>query len=520
LVPILAVLALAGCDRVGPHDGYAVLDTSVYADATRDAQPATDVVRRSDTAPARPPNVVIILADDLGYGDLGAYGNTLLRTPNLDALARAGARFTNFYAAESTCSASRAGLLTGRYALRSGMNFPLLAAQAPWLERMFRPLGGLTGALGMMDTVQADPPPVAGLPASEITLPEALQLAGYATGMVGKWHLGDFSADPRHHPRRHGFDFFAGFPHSNDLFPYSYWKDDALVEADLGSRQTDITATLTREAIGFIEANRSQPFLLYYAHKNVHTPLFPSPAFAGRSEAGPYGDSVEELDASVGEIVNALASRGLLDDTLVVFTSDNGPWHLGSPGGLRGRKGQALEGGQRVPAIAQWPGQIPGGRVVDAPAMSIDLFPTLLALAGLELPRDRVIDGRDLAGLLTGRETESPHDALFFFNANIVDGTRSGRWKYYRSVHLYTWPTPLDKKSTLAGRWVHANRYTDPQTGEVIARSTHDPLLFDVVADRDESYNVISRHPDEATRLHAAIEAWEREFFANPRGWR
>ena len=158
--------------------------------------------------------------------------------------------------------------------------------------------------------------------------------------------------------------------------------------------------------------------------------------------------------------------------------------------GLRGRKGQAL-GGQRVAAIAQWPGHIPGGVVVDAPAMAIDLFPTLLALAGLDLPSDRVIDG-----------------------------ARSGRWKYYRSVHLCAWPTPLDKKSTLAGRWVHANRYTDPQTGETVARSTHDPPLFDVVVDRDESYNVVWRHPDVAARLHAAIEAWERDFFANPRGWR
>jgi uncharacterized sulfatase len=194
----------------------------------------------------------------------------------------------------------------------------------------------------------------------------------------------------------------------------------------------------------------------------VHTPLVPAPEFAGRSEAGRYGDSVEELDTSVGEIVNALASRGLLEDTLVFFTSDNGPWHLGSPGGLRGRKGQALEGGQRVPAIAQSPRHIPAGNVVRAPAMGIDLFPTLLALAGLELPRDRIIDGRDIGGLLTGRESASPHEALIFFNANVIDGVRSGRWKYYRTVHLYTWPIPLDKVSTLAGRWAHANVYTDP----------------------------------------------------------
>jgi len=368
--------------------------------------------------------------------------------------------------------------------------------------------------------VQADPPPVDGLPASEITLAEALKVAGYATGMVGKWHLGDFGADPRHHPQRHGFDFFAGFPHSNDLFPYPYWKNDTPVEANLGLRQAGVTAMLTREAIGFIDANRSQPFLLYYAHKNVHTPLVPAPEFAGGSAAGPYGDSVEELDASVGEIVSALAARGLLEDTLIFFTSDNGPWHFGNPGPLRGRKGQPMEGGQRVPAIAQWPGHIPAGSIIRAPTMSIDLFPTVLGLAGLTLPRDRILDGRDIGGLLSGRETASSHEAFFFFNANVIDGVRSGRWKYYRTVNLYTWPVPLDKVSSLAGRWAHANTYTDPATGETVSRSTHDPLLFDIEADTNESYNVILRHPDEATQLGAAIEEWERDFFANPRGWK
>lgn len=518
---ILLPIALMACEQPGPRDGYAVLDRSVYADARKDAQGVAEVVRRSETPPpSRSPNIVVILADDLGYGDLGAYGNTLLRTPNLDALAKGGARFTDFYASDSSCSASRTGLLTGRYALRAGINFPILAANASLVERLLRPIGRLSAGLGMTDMVEVLPPAVDGLPASEITLPEALRIAGYATGMVGKWHLGDFSALPQYNPRQHGFDSFAGFPHSNDLFPYPYWKNEAEVDPNVGLLQENVTTMLTREAIAFIDAHREGPFFLYFAHKNVHTPLFPPPELAGRSPAGPYGDSVEELDASVGELMRALAERGLLENTLVFFTSDNGPWHFGSPGALRGRKGQAMEGGQRVPAIAHWPGHVPAGGVVSAPAMNIDLFPTLLALAGLGLPADRTIDGRDIGALLFGRATASPHEALFFFNANVIDGVRSGRWKYYRHLHSYTWPVPLDKVSTLAGRFAHANTYTDSRNGVTVGRSTHDPLLFDVGADTNESYDVLPRHPDEAARLRTAIEAWERDFFANPRGWK
>ena len=510
----------AACGEPGPRDGYAVLDRTVYVDPEKDAQPVSDVVQRSSDAPSRPPNIVLILADDLGYGDTGAYGNELIRTPNIDSLANQGARFTDFYASDSSCSASRTGLLTGRYALRAGINFPLLAANAPWRERVMRPIGRFAADLGMIDAVQVQPPAVDGLPASEITLAEALRVAGYTTGMVGKWHLGDFSGLPQYHPMRHGFDFFSGFPHSNDLFPYSYWEQETEVDADVGLAQEDITERLTSKAIEFIDAHRDGPFLLYFAHKNVHTPLFPSPRFAGRSAAGPYGDSVEELDASVGEILAALDARGLAENTIVVFTSDNGPWHQGNPGSLRGRKGQVMEGGQRVPAMVRWPGHVPPASVVTTPVMNIDLFPTILAIAGLELPSDRTIDGRDVRAVLEKKTEESPHDALFFFHANVIDGARSGPWKYYRRVHSYTWPVPLDKTSTLVGRLAHRNTYTDPKTGRTATRSTFDPYLFDVVADSNESYSVIDRNPDVAKRLHAAIERWEGDFFSNPRGWK
>ena len=519
LVLILVAVAVVWLLLPSHHAGEASLDLAVYTDAARDAMPVAQVVKAAPAAAARP-NFVIILADDLGYGDIGANGNTLIRTPSLDRMAQMGARFTNFYASGVYCSPSRAGLLTGRYPLRSGINFPIAAGGDRWERRLARTLGRLSARLGAADLAQTTQSAMPGIPASEVTLAEALKLAGYATGMVGKWHLGDFDTDPAHHPRRHGFDFFAGFPHSNDEFPYPYWENDKRIDANQGLAQEGITGELTRQAIGFIDAHRDQPFLLYFAHKNPHTPLYPAAKFAGRSPAGAYGDSVEELDASVGELLQALEARCLTQNTLVMFTSDNGPWHQGSAGGLRGRKGQPLEGGQRVPMLAMWGSRIPAGRVVHAPAMNIDVFPTLLALAGLELPNDRVIDGRNLDPLLRNQTDADPHEALFFFNANVIDGVRAGKWKYYRFVNEYVFPLPLDKPNTWTGQFAINNRYTDPRSGRTAPLFASFPLLYDVVGDRDESYNLAAKYPDEARRLHAAIDAWERDFVANPRGWR
>jgi arylsulfatase A-like enzyme len=516
----VALLAAAAALLGGaPPTGEVELDTSVYADPARDARPVEELLAPAAGAAPRP-NLIVILADDLGWGDVGPNGNALIRTPALDRLAADGVRFTHFYASGPYCSPSRAGLLTGRYPLRSGVNFPIQPSGDSLERRATRLAGRLAARIGATDLAQAGESAVSGLPASEITLAEALKRAGYATGMVGKWHLGDFDREPRHHPRRHGFDFFAGFPHSNDEFPYSYWRDEERLDPDLGLAQEGVTAELTREAIGFVDRHRSEPFFLYFAHKNVHTPLLPAPDFAGRSAAGAYGDSVEELDASVGELLRALEERGLRERTLVVFSSDNGPWHQGSPGGLRGRKGQPLEGGQRVPLLAAWPGRLPAGRVVDAPAMNTDLFPTALALAGLALPSDRIIDGRDLWELLSGASDASPHEALFFFNANAIDGVRAGRFKFYRFVNEYVWPTPLDKPNTLVGRVAAAYRHGDPRTGRSVALLTRFPLLYDVAADADESYDVAERHPEQARRLLALIESFERDFAANPRGWR
>jgi arylsulfatase A-like enzyme len=501
------------------------IDTEVFRNPAKDAQLVEDVVKPQPVDPAVPapaatirkPNLVVILADDLGYGDLQSYGTRAIRTPNLDRLAREGVRFTQFYASASVCSPSRAGLMTGRYPARTGVTFVIFASDPPLPQRISVALARLGTRLGMSKFHDSY---VSGLPDSEITIAEALHVAGYRTGMVGKWHLGDFSHDRRYLPTRHGFDFFEGAPHSNDEFPFSYWRNDTELSPNLGLDQEDVTARLTRAAVKFIDDNRDRPFFLYFAHKDVHIPYFPSAKFKGKSAAGPYGDAAEELDWSVGEVLHALDERGLRDNTLVVFTSDNGPWFNGSTDGLRGRKGMPFEGGQRVPMLASWPGHLPAGAAVDAPAMNIDLFPTLMHAAGLQLPADRIIDGRDLMDVMTGSATAGPHEALLFFDDKVIDGARVGPWKYYRYVDRYYWPVPLDKPDKLIGRRVAAYSYTDPKTGRSAPLLADSPMLYDLRVDPNESYNVADRHPEEDRRALRYIQEWEQGFFANPRGWK
>lgn len=495
------------------------IDPAPFRDGARDAVPPAQVIRPMPgrRASARPPNVVLILADDLGYGDLASYGTRAIRTPNLDRLASEGVRFTQFYASASVCSPSRAGLLTGRYPVRTGVSYVIFASEISLDHRVrlaFARLGSHLGTSRFHDSW------VSGLPDSEITLAEALKVAGYATGHVGKWHLGDFSHDPRFLPTRHGFDFFEGIPHSNDEFPVAVWRNEQELTPDVGLAQEPMTADFTRAAVAFIDQHRTQPFFLYFAHKDVHLPFYPSERFRGRSAAGPYGDAVEELDWSVGEVLRALDERGLRERTLVIFTSDNGAWFQGSTAGLRGRKGMPFEGGQRVPLIAAWPGHLPSGTTVDAPAMNIDLFPTVLRLAGLGLPADRVIDGRDLWGLMSGADPTPPHESLLFFDDKVIAGARSGQWKYYRHVDRYYWPVPLDRPDTFSGRRVESYRYEDERTGRVARLLADDPMLYDLDLDPAEAYNVADRHPEVASRLLGDIQRWEQEFFSNPRGWR
>ncbi len=493
------------------------LDPAPFYDAAKDAQPVSQVVRPALGAVAKKPNIVVILADDLGYGDTGPYGAKAIRTPAIDRLAKEGVRFTQFYSSASVCSPSRAGLLTGRYPVRTGVSYIIFASELSLQHRLNISLARIGTRLGMSEFHDSY---VSGLPDSEITIPEALKVAGYTTGMVGKWHLGDFSHDPRYLPTRHGFDFFEGLPHSNDEFPVAYWRNEKEITPNVGLDQEHLSADFTRAAVEFIDTNKNRPFFLYVAPKDVHLPFFPSKDFKGRSAAGPFGDAAEELDWTVGQILDALQSRGLRDNTLVMFTSDNGAWFDGSTDGLRGRKGMPFEGGQRVPMIASWPGKLPAGAQVDAAAMNIDVFPTLLGLAGLNLPSDRVIDGRDLWGVMSGASTAEPHDALLFFDDKVIDGVRTGPWKYYRYVSRFFWPVPYDNPATLPGKRAAAYTYTDAKSGRTTRLASDFPMLYDLRSDAGESYNVADRHPDEAGRALGFIEHWEQDFFVNPRGWK
>jgi len=450
------------------------------------------------------PNIVFIVADDLGHGDLGCYGGRVIRTPQIDRLAAEGVRFTDFYSCAAVCAPARAGLLTGRYPFRSGVIGNPYPADEPLRRRLVRGVGNLLQGLGVVDLREQAVAP--GLPAHELTLAEALKQAGYRTGMVGKWHLGDFSQASAFNPRRHGFDAFFGVPHSNDMRPLPLYRDETALEADMGLNQARLTSLYTREAIGFIEAAGQTPFFLYLAHTFPHQPLFASAEFAGRSAAGKYGDAVEEIDWSVGQILATLARQGIDERTLVFFFSDNGPWFEGSPGGLRGRKGQSYEGGFRVPLIVRGPGRLPAGRVIRAAAMNIDLFPTALELAGLGLPADRVIDGRGLLAAMTGAAAPSSDGVLYFYHYDQLEGLRAGNWKYLRQLNRYVWPVPLDTAFV-----------PDRLGGDQLGRRW--PLLYDLAHDPGENYNVIDRDAAVTNQLARQLADWERQARENPQGW-
>lgn len=421
------------------------------------------------------PNVVLILFDDLGYGDLTAYGSRAIQTPNLDRLGAEGLRFTNAYSASPYCSASRAGLLTGRYAVRSGLDHVLQPKEEPY-DKLLR-LGGRHRRL----------------PAEEITLGEILAAAGYDTAMVGKWHLGDESPSL---PNDRGFASFYGLLFSNDQGEPRVFENKLVVE-DYPIDQTTLTRRYTERAVAFLEKPHDRPFFLYMPHTFPHIPLHTSAARLGTSDAGLYGDVVEELDWSVGEVLAALDRAGAAEKTLVLVTSDNGPWFQGSAGGTRGRKLDIFEGGMRVPLLVRWPGHVPAGVLRDEVVIGIDVLPTVLEFAGLPLPEDRTIDGKSLAGLLTNGEAPE-RDGIYYYQLGVLKAVRSGDFKYHVR-HGVPFGNPMD--------WPWG------------PMSRKGPWLFDLAHDPDESYDVTAKHPEVAARLRDLVAAKEREMATHPGGW-
>ncbi len=416
----------------------------------------------AQAAQTRPPNIIIIFADDLGYGDIGCFGSEAISTPNLDSLAAEGAHMTDFFSSAPVCSPSRAGLLTGRYPPRTEVIHVFMPSKTAW--------GAMWNAVNRLPQ---------GLPLDEITIAEALKPHGYATCCIGKWHLGD---KKEYRPHRRGFDHYTGLLYSNDMWPLELYRNDEIID-DHPADQTKLTGIYTEEAVKFIDGSHSQPFFLYLPHTFPHVPLHASKKFRGRSRGGLYGDAIEEIDWSTGQILEALERHGIADNTLILFSSDNGPWYQGSTGGWRGRKGETYDGGMRVPFLARWPGHIPAGKVIDEPAMNIDMFSTTLAAAGVPLPSDRVIDGKNLLPLLEGKQTKTPHEAIFFYNMRELQAVRVGQWKYHRRHRLAMIP-PLKK-----GPW-----------------------LFNTEEDPYESYNVADKYSDVTRKLEALMTDWEKNF--------
>ncbi len=427
------------------------------------------------------PNIVIIFTDDQGYADVGVYGATGFSTPHLDRLASEGMRFTDFYVSQAVCSASRASLLTGSYAQRISIR----------------------GALGPFAEVGLNP--------EEETLAEMLKKRGYATGIIGKWHLGHRE---EFLPLRHGFDEYLGLPYSNDMWPVDYDGrpavrgnkmyypplplidgNEAVETIDDLEGQATLTTRYTERALSFIERHKNEPFFLYLAHSMAHVPLGVSDKFKGHSAQGMYGDVIEEIDWSVGQVLAALDRHGLAENTLVIFTSDNGPWlnfgnHAGSAGPLREGKGTAFEGGVRVPAIMRWPGRIAAGSVSRRLAATIDVLPTLAAITGAPLP-ELPIDGVNLLPLLEGDGSVVPRDQFYFYYAGELRGVREGKWKrvYRHRTRSYVGVEP--GVDGLPGPY---------------AFPTVEAALYDLETDMGETTDVSAAHPEVVQRLDALAE--------------
>ncbi len=402
------------------------------------------------------PNFIVIFVDDMGYGDIGCFGSTKNRTPNLDKMAGEGMKFTDFYVTSGVCTPSRSSLLTGCYPKRVDMH------QDSKGRCVLFPAGKK------------------GLNPNEVTIAEILKSRGYATCCIGKWHLGD---QPEFLPTRQGFDCYYGIPYSNDMGgsrpekpPLPLMQNEKVIEAP--ANQNTLTKRYTAEALKFIKKNKSKPFFIYLPHSMVHNPLHASKNFRGKSANGIYGDAVEEVDFSTGQILDTLKKLNLDKNTLVVFTSDNGASNQfgGSNAPLRGHKGSTWEGGMREPCLMWWPGHIPAGRTCSQMAITMDLLPTFTALAGANLPVDREIDGRNIWPLMSKSGAKSPHEAFYYYQIDQLQAVRSGKWK----LHL-----PLKQKK---------KNWGEPDLDSPLQ-------LYDLEGDIGETTNVAGQHPEIVQRL-------------------
>lgn len=458
------------------------------------------------STPTNLPNILLIMADDLGYGDLGCYGSTAIKTPHLDSLAAQGMRFTDHYAGASVCSPSRYALLTGRYPIRGGFSSLITPTGLPYSKKYMWHLGKVFNQLGAVD-MGADSE-FNGIRHKEITIAEALKQADYTSGISGKWHLGDLKSSPEFNPMHHGFDDFYGLNVANDEFPSALFDKDSMLIENIGMEQDFLSRVFAERAIEFIDKNKANPFFYFLSFTAPHLPLLPSEAFKGKSAAGIYGDVVEEMDFYIGQVLEKLENEGLAENTIVIFTSDNGPWFKGSPGQFRGRKGQSYEGGYRVPMIVKWPNKIAPKSVSNAPIMNFDIFPSLLEIAGLEQPHDRIIDGKSLQNLWLGKDTISPHKEIFFYHFDQVEAVRSDNYKYYSTMSHYTWPILLDKKGLIT------NGFAEPWFGQQY------PNLYDLKKDIGENYDLQHHHPQIVEELNEKIKNWNKSIEENRYGWK
>lgn len=420
-----------------------------------------DAVQRE----AMPPNIVLIFTDDQGYRDVGVFGADDIATPNLDQMAADGVQLTSYYSAQAVCSASRAGILTGCYPNRLGIHNAMM------------------------------PNSKTGLHPSETTLAEMLKEKGYVTAIHGKWHLGD---NANFLPTKNGFDEWFGIPYSNDMWPLHpqqgpifnfgplhLYENETVI--DTLTDQTQLTTQITEHSVDFINRNKANPFFLYVPHPQPHVPLFVSDKFKGKSNRGLYGDVIMEIDWSVGQILDALEKNGLTENTVVIFTSDNGPWlsygnHAGSALPYREGKGTAWEGGQREPFIIKYPKKLEAGNVIDVPVMAIDILPTVAEITDANLP-EKTIDGKNVWKVLTGESKESPQEAYFYYyRVNELHGVRYGKWKLYFPHTYRTMNGQEPGKEGLPGEY----RMVDMKEIE----------LYDLEEDESEMKNVADEHPE------------------------